>query len=139
MIDILHLSARRPKNSKSGIPFLIVNCVFRFPEGEDKHHLEVKAKGLASETYWTPVNTSEEKLLEGKWSWAWTFNDPVWKYIPKFDVFWFREYVADCSVTQAALGELFYFQANKKFPSIYRPLDAGVALRHIQTLGMYGD
>lgn len=139
MVEILDLSYRKPRTQRSGYPFLTVNCVFRFPDCPDKESLKSKALSLALPTYRTLANESKERLLQGEWKWVWTFGEPEWKYLEKFDTFWFRQWVSDCSVTRAVLSELRYFQHYGKLPSVYRQLDAGVILRHIETLGRYWD
>jgi hypothetical protein len=139
MIKILDLSYRQPKARKSEYPFLIVNCVFRLSDSEEGNCLKIKALSLSRETTRVLASDSEENLEKGDWKWMWTFSDPVWRHIPKFDVFWLRTWVSDCPVTRAALSELREYEQNGSLSTAYRQLDGGVILRHLQTLDSYWD
>lgn len=139
MVEILDLSYRKPRTQKSEFPFLIVNLVCRFPKGSDDETYFVKALSLSAETYRLLASKTEKDLEKRNWEWVWTFNDKVWRYLPKFGVFWFRQWVTDCSVTRSVLRELRYYQENGKFPFNYRHLDEGVLIRHVRTLDTYWD
>jgi hypothetical protein len=79
------------------------------------------------------VNRSEPKPK------VWTYDDPLWHHIEKFNVFWFREWVADCTVTRAALQELRFYQTEGSVKSVYRTTDEEIVLKHLETLQSYWD
>jgi hypothetical protein len=70
---------------------------------------------------------------------VWTYDDPLWHHIEKFNVFWFREWVADCTVARAALQELRLFQVYGYTGSVYRTTEEEIILKHLETLQMYWD
>jgi hypothetical protein len=70
---------------------------------------------------------------------AWTHQDTPWRYLPKFDSFWFREWIADCTVTRAIISELQFFKDHGKLPSVYRSVEEGIILTHLETLQRYWD
>jgi hypothetical protein len=79
------------------------------------------------------VNRSEPKPK------VWTYDDPLWHHIEKFNVFWFREWVADCTVTRAALQELRFYQTEGSVKSVYRTTDEEIVLKHLETIQSYWD
>ena len=149
------------------VPYLIVNCVFRCdpgyyrdkalnrskdyrrvivtgsPEEEEaafKAELEefmVKEEsddGVDMLADWVNrVNRSEPKPQ------VWTYDDPLWHHLEKFDAFWFREWVADCPVTRAALQELRLYQIDGSTGSVYRSTEEEIVLKHLETLNSYWD
>lgn len=136
-IDILDLSYRSGKSPE--VPWLLVNCVFRISESDSA--LPYKNRALANtETYLINIAAESPELLDrGKGKKMWVFAEPDWKYLPKFDVFWFRQWVSDCSVTRSCLQELRYFEQHGYFPSFYRQTSEGVFLRHLHCLSSYWD
>jgi hypothetical protein len=68
-----------------------------------------------------------------------TLNDKKWRYLEKFDVFWLREYVSDCTVTRSILKELEVFQKTGKLPSVYRGTDSSVLYSLLGTLQQFWD
>jgi hypothetical protein len=67
------------------------------------------------------------------------FNDTKWHYLPKFGVFWWRQYVADCTVTRSALKELEVYQKTGKLPSVYRGTDEYIVYQLLSTLDSFWD
>ena len=63
----------------------------------------------------------------------------LFRSIEKFDTFWFREWIADSSVTRAILDEIDYYQLFGKLKSVYRHSDVGIILQHLRTLHSYWD
>jgi len=132
-------------------PYLIVNCCFRItPDDESFAWARAKAE---SEEYTQVLTIDDPKRYEAwitreKWDFfsnydgygrAWTHNDAPWYYIEKFDTFWFRGWIADSSVTRAILSELKYYKNHGSLPSVYRSMEDGIILQHLQTLGRYWD
>jgi hypothetical protein len=137
------------------VPYMIVNCVFKCSRSNDpgEDFVWCQAKG-GSEEY-TQVLTIDDPKRYDAWicddlGWslsskydgygrAWTHEDPTWRYIEKFDCFWFREWVADCTVTRAIVSELAYYKEHGKLPSVYRSVEDGIILSHLRTLHSYWD
>jgi hypothetical protein len=135
-------------------PYAICNIVFKCERsndyGEDYAWWQAKA---FSEEYRKVLTIDDPERYEawlnsaygfGQFKYpgygrAWTHEDPTWQYIPKFDVFWLREWIADCTVTRAVIAELEYFKENGKLPSVYRSTDESVVLSHLRTLSQYWD
>ena len=67
------------------------------------------------------------------------FNDPKWRYLKKFSTFWWRQYVADSSVTRAALKELEVYQKTGKLQSVYRGTDEYIVYQLLSTLDSFWD
>jgi hypothetical protein len=151
----LRVDARVTQNPEDwpDVHYLIVNCVFKCERsndyGEDYAWWQAKAD---SEEYrkvltiddpkryetWISEHWDLTKRYEG-YGRAWTHEDPTWQYLPKHDVFWFREWIADCTVTRAVIAELEYFKENGKLPSVYRSTDECIILSHMRTLHQYWD
>jgi hypothetical protein len=70
---------------------------------------------------------------------TWTYAEPHLVYLEKFDTFWYRDYISDCSVTRAALDEISYYKDNQKFRDVYRFIDGSILYKHIATLNRYWD
>lgn len=136
------------------VKYAIVNCVFkcRRSDNYDTDFAWAQAKAF-SEEYRKVLTIDDPKRYE-KWimrdSWnlhskydgygrAWTHEDPTWRYIEKFDVFHFREWVADCSVTRAIIAELEHYRTHGKLPSVYRSTDECIILSHLRTIHSYWD
>ena len=135
---------------KVSCPFIILNVVFHVKKDEDTFIWE-RAKGMAEEYQKTLTIDDPEKYnhwIENEWDLhdsypgfgrAWVHQDPPWRYLPKFDSFWFREWIADCNVTRAIIAELQYFKYNGCLPSVYRSVEEGIILTHLETLQRYWD
>ena len=151
-ITIRDLSARPGRSV--GVPFLRVNCVFQC---EDEY-FQSKAMGSTLNYHQVVVTGSPEeewkemdRLFEEEKSFidhlnsmptrdkVWTYNDAHLIHIPKFDVFWLREWVADCPVVKAALEDLFEYQTTGKFSVPYRSADEEIVLKLLKTLSDFWD
>ena len=160
-ITIRDLSYRL-KTSRDSTPYLIVNCVLQCEPGyyhakamaRSSDYREVLVTGSPEEekAEWEARLAEQERDEEGAWleKWlekannlefkkVWTYDDPTFTYIKKFDVFWFREWVATCPVTRSALQELRDYQISGKIPSSYRTTDEEVVLKHLETIKSYWD
>lgn len=136
----------------ANVSYLIVNCVFQIPRNED-NFLWVQATADAEEyrkvlsiddpeRYEAWIMSEEGWNLSSKYDGygrAWIHNDCPWRYIKKFDSFWFREWIASCSVTKAIVSELKYYKEHGKLPSAYRTIDGHIVLQHLRTLQTYWD
>jgi hypothetical protein len=136
---------------KASLSYLIVNATFKI-DRDDTFCWE-QAKGDSEE--YKSVLTIDDPERYVDWlmradGWdlnsrydgygrAWTHHDQPWHYIEKFDVFWFREWIADCGPTRSILAELEYYSEYGQLPSLYRTVDAQVILNHFRTLGLYWD
>ena len=137
------------------VPYAIVNVVFKCERTNnyDTDFAWCQAKG-ESEEYRQVLTIDDPKRYENwlmspdGWSFsskydgygrAWTHNDPVWRHIEKFDVFWFREWIADCAVTRSIIQELKYYKEHGSLPSVYRSIDECIILSHLETLQRYWD
>ena len=149
------------------VPYMIVNCVFRcdpgyFYEkamGRAQDYKQVLVTGSPEEEEAEFLATLEEHRVERESNekfdaladWVnranrsepkprvWTYDDPLWHHIKKFDVFWFREWVADSPVTRAALQELRLYQIDGSTGSVYRSAEEEIVLKHLETLNSYWD
>lgn len=149
------------------VPYLIVNCVFRCDPGyyrdkalgRSKDYRQVIVTGSPEEEEAAFVARFDEHVAAtekdpeldplGEWvDWAnkqpekqrvWTYDDPLWHYIEKFDVFHFREWVSDCPVTRAALQELRLYQIDGDTGSVYRSTEEEIVLKHLETISSYWD
>jgi hypothetical protein len=137
------------------VPYAIINCVFRC-ERTDNHGTDfiwAQSKGESEEYSQVLAIDSPSRFenwlmspdgwnLSSKYdgySKVYTHRDPIWRYLPKFDVFHFREWIADCPVTRAIIAELEYFKEQGKLPSVYRSVDSGIVLNHLRCLHSYWD
>jgi hypothetical protein len=132
-------------------PYLILNVVFKVEKDEDTFIWE-RAKGMAEE-YQKVLTIDNPECYEAfimdwdlnckttypGYSRAWTHQDPPWRYLPKFDSFWFREWLADCGPTRAIIKELEHYKEHGKLPSVYRSVEEGIILTHLETLQRYWD
>jgi hypothetical protein len=135
---------------KIACPYLILNVVFRVEKDEDTFIWE-RAKGMAEE--YQKVLTIDDPERYEDWicnHWdltkgydgygrAWAHQDPPWQYIEKFDVFHFREWIADSTVTRAIISELQHFKDHGELPSVYRSVEEGIILTHLESLQRYWD
>lgn len=162
------VSSRQSKYG-ANIPYLIVNCVFRVNRVDDFESSYYFDKAMAaSEEYRKVVVTGsaeeeEEKFQTGFADYlesgsedgldylvsminsmpppemVWTYNESHLTYIKKFDVFWFREWIADTNVTRFILQELREYQTKGKLSSVYRTTNEEIVLKHLETLQSYWD
>ena len=149
------------------VPYLIVNCVFRCDPGyykekalgRSKDYRQVIVTGTPEEEERAFQAQFEESMLaeesdegydfladwvnrayrEPQKQRVWTYDDPLWHYKEKFDVFHFREWVADCTVVRAALQELRLYQTEGSVKSVYRTTDEEIVLKHLETIQSYWD
>ena len=70
---------------------------------------------------------------------VWVPNEEKWRYIPKFNTFWYKGYVSDCPVVRATLKELEHFQHREKFSSEYRFFDESILYKHLSVLCTFLD
>lgn len=136
------------------VPYAIFNCVFKCDRSNnyDTDFAWAQAKAFSEEYRKVLTIDDPERYdawlmrdgwnLDGKYDGygkAWTHEDPTWRYIEKFDVFWLREWIADCAVTRAVIAELQYYKEHGKLPSVYRSTDECIILSHLRTLHSYWD
>jgi hypothetical protein len=132
-------------------PYIIVNCCFKATKDEDTFIWE-RAKGESEEYAKVLTVDDPERYLEFIMDWdlncrttypgygrAWVHKDPPWRYIEKFDTFHFREWVADCGPTRAIIKELEHYKEHGTLPSVYRSVEEGIILQHLNTLQNYWD
>jgi hypothetical protein len=135
---------------KVACPYLVVNCCFKVEKDEDTFIWE-RAKG-ESEEYAKVLTVDDperyEDWIANHWDLskgydgygrAWIHKDHPWQYLEKFDTFWFRSWIADCSVTRAIISELQHFKKYGVLPSVYRSVEEGIILQHLETLQRYWD
>lgn len=142
------------REKPTSCPFIIVNITFRIKDDEDEGNWSsLRAKAEAEDyrqvlTIDDPERYEDWLMRPGGWDFsskydgygrAWTHQDCPWRYVEKFDTFWFREWIADCSVTRAILNEIDYFRFYNKLPSVYRTLDSEIILSHLRALQSYWD
>jgi hypothetical protein len=149
------------------VPYMIVNCVFRCDPGyfkdkalgRSRDYKQVIQTGTPEEEEASFQAQMEEHMIareseegfdaladwvnranrEPQKPMVWTYDDPLWHHIEKFDVFWFREWVADSPVTRAALQELRLYQIDGSTGSVYRSAEEEIVLKHLETLNSYWD
>jgi hypothetical protein len=152
-ITNLRVDFRKSESPKPwpDVPYLIVNCVFRCARTNDYGTDFAWHQAKAYSEEYRQILTLDDPERFDAWlmdpdGWnlsskydgygrAWTHEDPAWKYIEKFDCFWFRSWSADCTVTRAIIAELEYYRKHGKLPSVYRSVDEGIILSHLRTLG----
>ena len=136
---------------KVACPFIILNIVFKVEKDEDTYLWE-RAKGMAEE--YQEVLTIDDPERYENWicnqcgfnqfkydgyGRAWTHQDRPWQYIEKFNCFHFREWIADSTVTRAIISELQHFKDHGELPSVYRSVEEGIILTHLESLQRYWD
>jgi hypothetical protein len=152
-ITNLHVTHRATTfDHYSDVPFIIVNCVFKCHHTADDYDYVWSQAKAWSEEYRKVLTIDDPKRYE-EWvtrHWdlsekydgygkAWTHEDASWSYLPKFDCFHFREWVADCSVTRAIIAELEYYRQHRELPTVYRAVSEHIILTHLRTLHTYWD
>ena len=133
-------------------PYLICNVTFQITPDEDGNWSFERAKAEAEE-YRQVLTIDDPKRYEdwllNQWGFdqfrydgygrSWTHQDCPWRYIEKFDTFWFREWIADCGPTRTIISELEYYKEHGKLPSVYRTMESEIILQHLRTLQGYWD
>ena len=141
---ITHFSHRHVDDGD--VPFIIVNCVFKYPEG-DEYTDQMKQLALSeSEDYRRVLCFTDAGLKAWKKNprpelcqQRWMLQEPVCRYLKKFDSFWFREWIADCEVTRACIRELEHYRQHGRFADVYRMTNQSVVLHHLRTFDRYWD
>jgi hypothetical protein len=138
-------------NDKEPCPYIIFNCCFKIDRSNDSFTWEqARADSEDYKKVLTIDNPERYKewLMSESWNFstsyagnskAWVYNECIWQYIEKFDTFWHREWIADCTVTRAIIAELQYYKTHGKLPSVYRTLESSIVLHHLRTLHSYWD
>lgn len=149
------------------VPYLVVNCVFRCEPGYYKDKAMARSQDYRQvlvtgspeeeearfkdqyEKQFVNFGQNDDTTFLADWAnWAnsqpekqrvWTYDDPLWHYLEKFNVFHFREWVADCPVTRAALQELRLYQIDGNTGSVYRSTEEEIVLKHLETVSSYWD
>lgn len=131
------------------VPFIICNATFRITDDE---HLLERTKADA-EQYREVVTIDdparyEQHILDDDFltslgydgfGRAWTYQDPPFYYLEKFNTFHFRQYVADSTVTRAIIHELQHYKQHGTLPSVYRHAEEYVVLSHFHCLDRLWD
>lgn len=130
------------------VPYCIVNATFRITDDE---HLWERTKVESEEYRQVLTIKSPEDYEEALKNWdltfkngydygrAWTHNESPFVYLEKWDTFWFREWVADSTVTRAIIAELEHFREHGKLPSVYRHAEEYIVISHFHALERYWD
>jgi hypothetical protein len=150
----VHSSVSENPEPWSDVPYLVVNVVFRCERTTEDYDYAWNQAKAECEEYREVLTIDDPKRYEAwiaspdGWSIsskydgygrAWTHADPSWRYIEKFDCFWFREWIADCAPTRAIIAELEHYKEHGKLPSVYRSVDSCIILSHLETLQRYWD
>jgi hypothetical protein len=134
-------------------PYAICNVVFRCDRSQEVHEDFTWQQAKAwSEEYTQKLTIDDperyEDWLLNHWDLnkgydgygkAWVHGEPPWQYIEKFDVFHFREWIADSTVTRAIIAELQHYKDHGRLPSVYRTVESSIILSHLRTLHEYWD
>jgi hypothetical protein len=135
-------------------PFIIVNLTFQIEDDEEGGNWSSGRAKAEAEDYREVLTIDDPKRYENwlmrpdGWNFsskydgygrAWTHQDCQWRYIEKFDTFWFREWIADCGPTRAIIQELEFYRDNGRLPSVYRTLESEIILSHLRALQSYWD
>ena len=148
-LQITSLRVNEYRGAKSDVPYLVINATFKI---DPDTSLWQMAKG-ESEEYAQRLTIDDPEKYE-QWvmreSWdlkdryegygrAWVPQDVPWRYLEKFDTFWFREWVADCGVTRAAIAELEYYKEHGTLASEHRSTHEYTVLRYLRCLESFWD
>jgi len=148
----LTITSLRVDAKGNDVPFLVVNCVFKCDRDPGSYDFLWNQAKAWSEEYHKVLTVDDPERYE-EWicsHWdlkerydgygkAWVHEDPQWRRIEKFDCFWFRQWVADCTVTRAIVAELEHYKKHRTLPSVYRAVEGSIILSHLRTLGQYWD
>jgi hypothetical protein len=131
------------------VPYIFVNACFKVTDDE---HLFLRTKAEADEYHEVLTIDDPERyekhLLEDNFltspaydgfGRAWSRKDPPFYYIEKFQTFWFRQWIADSTVTRAIIGELEHYKKHGKLPSVYRHAEEYIILSHFHCLDRLWD
>jgi len=156
-VTITHLSWRPKMTPPVGpwpaVPYLIVNITWRVaPGGDDDEGTHGIFLGATKDyqkvltvddpeqwdEYLASVNGLDMLKYPGLQR-RYTLSDPKWRYLPKFDTFWLREWIVDSPVTRAILKELEVYKRTGKLESVYRATDSHILYNHFESLQRYWD
>lgn len=146
--QIKHISWRPYCGKNSQVPYIVANIVWKVDKevdpslwGEYKAGSEDYGRVLSIESIESFEKHVDENWLGsyGGYKWVIQPRDAEWRYIPKFDVFWMREWVSDCSVVRSALYELEHIAMLGKPADIYRSTTDYVIMCHLRTIFRYWD
>jgi hypothetical protein len=131
------------------VPFIAVNATLKI---EDDEHLFERTKTECQEYLETLTIDDPKKYEEFLLNWdfnysskydgwgrAWIHNESPFVYIDKFSTFWFRDYVADSTVTRAIIAELEHYKEHGTLPSVYRHAEEYIIISHFHALDRYWD
>jgi hypothetical protein len=148
-LQITSLRVNEYRGAKFDVPYLVVNCTFKVDPGTSLWQM---AKGESEEyvqrltiddpekyEHWIETQCGFDQFRYPGYGRAWTPQDVPWRYIEKFDVFWFREWVADCRVTRAVIAELEHYKEHGTFASTHRSTDEYAVLRYLRCLESFWD
>lgn len=124
------------------IPYLIVNLTWKVSPNssyfqwflDDSKDIVQQLSVVNPEKWDDPFS-----LFEIEFEKVWIPHGDRWKYIPKFNTFWYKDYVSDCPVVRATLKELEHFQQREKFSSEYRFFDESILYKHLSVLCTFTD
>lgn len=124
------------------ISYLVVNLTWKVPR--DSPYLHEFFDGtqdiLQQLSIENPEAWSDTSLLKDvNFVRVWVPNEEKWKYIQKFDTFWYKGYVSDCPVVRTVLRELEHFQRSGEFSSEYRTFDEIVLYKLLSVLCTFCD
>jgi hypothetical protein len=131
------------------VPYLIVNCCFKITDDEP---LFERTKAEAEE-YRSVLTIDDPKryeafLLNWDTNWsskydgygrAWIHNECPYYYLEKFQTFWFRQWIADSTVTRAILAEIQHYRDHGRLPSVYRHAEEYIIMSHLHCLDRLWD
>jgi hypothetical protein len=124
------------------IPYLIVNLTWKISPDDfyfqafldDTKDIVQQISVVDPDTWNDPCSLHETNFEK-----VWIPHGDRWKYIPKFETFWYKDYVSDCPVVRATLKELEHFQQREEFSSEYRFFDASILYKHLSVLCTFTD
>jgi hypothetical protein len=148
-LTITSLRVNEYRGAQSDVPFLVINCTFKV---DPETSLWQMAKGESEEyvqrltiddpekyEHWVKTQCGFDQFRYPGYGRAWTPQDVPWRYLDKFDTFWFREWVADCGVTRAAIAELRHYKEHGTLASEHRSTHEYTVLRYLRCLESFWD
>ena len=146
---ITSLRVNEYRGAKSDVPYLVINCTFKI---DPDTSLWQMAKGESEEyaqrltiddpekyEQWIETQCGFDQFRYPGYGRAWVPQDVPWRYLDKFDTFWFREWVADCGVTRAAIAELEHYKEHGTLASVHRSTNEYTVLRYLRCLESFWD
>lgn len=130
------------------VPYLIVNACLKI---KDDEHLFERTKAETEDYRSVLTIESPESYEKFLTRWNFTFEkgydygrayihqESPFVYIEKYETFWFRQWIADSTVTRTIVAELEYFKKHGKLPSVYRHAEEYVVMSHFSCLDRYWD